>query len=108
MFGGIKVIDDAEMELLGLDQSYLYQNDMMRYNLINNQWDLVESYGISLIKREVFFIFLLKFFRLGFGTVITTIKSLQLKTNSEKIKRQQKPRKKNKEENFQLQEVPSQ
>ena len=56
IFGGIKVQSEAEVrakrsENPDYDSSYEYMGDLWRYDLVSNQWEEVEVYGIATVKR---------------------------------------------------------
>mmetsp|Transcript_19394 Transcript_19394/g.13925 ORF Transcript_19394/g.13925 Transcript_19394/m.13925 type:complete len:149 (+) Transcript_19394:127-573(+) len=61
IFGGIKVLDEITIKTEAkeyLNEDYLtsfeYMSDLWRFNLISNQWEDLEVYGISSIKRQIF------------------------------------------------------
>jgi hypothetical protein len=54
MFGGILTLTEAKTKSQDGGTGYNYQADMWKFNLLSNQWDVMESYGISKILREVY------------------------------------------------------
>ena len=59
LFGGIKVMNSTDLKQLNPNKtkkmtSYMFMADLWRYDLIANQWETVEVYGISEITRDLF------------------------------------------------------
>lgn len=59
LFGGIRIMNTEETLLLSPEQlrdttSYVFMSDLWRYELLSNQWEEVEVYGISEITRNLF------------------------------------------------------
>jgi len=59
IFGGIKILDEADVDAKrDLDQnyksSYEFMGDLWRFDLESNQWEDLEVYGISSIRRQIF------------------------------------------------------
>ena len=44
---------DATEEEKNYQSSYEYMGDLWRYDLISNQWEEVEVYGIATVKRQI-------------------------------------------------------
>jgi hypothetical protein len=53
MFGGILTLTEARRRSDGTT-GYQYMADMWKFNMLSNQWDVMESYGVSRILREVY------------------------------------------------------
>lgn len=59
LFGGIQVINAQDIEQLSDEErlnttSYIFMNDMWRFELYQNQWEEVEVFGISEITRMLY------------------------------------------------------
>ena len=59
LFGGIKVINILDLEEMRDEDarnttSYVFMSDLWRYDLVANQWEEVEVYGISEITRNLY------------------------------------------------------
>lgn len=59
LFGGIKVMNSTDLRQLNPEKamnttSYSFMDDLWRYDLVANQWETVEVYGISEITRDLF------------------------------------------------------
>jgi hypothetical protein len=59
LFGGIRIMNTEETLTLTQEQlsdttSYVFMSDLWRYELLSNQWEEVEVYGISEITRNLY------------------------------------------------------
>lgn len=54
MFGGIVTATESRKRSEDGGSGYQYMADMWKFNLLSNQWDQMESYGISKIMRDVY------------------------------------------------------
>jgi hypothetical protein len=53
MFGGILTLTEAKKKQDG-STGYQYMADLWKFNMLSNQWDSMETYGIARIMREVY------------------------------------------------------
>lgn len=54
MFGGILALQEVKKSSKDIGTGFEYQADMWKFNMLSNQWDQLESYGISRILRQVY------------------------------------------------------
>jgi hypothetical protein len=53
MFGGIQTQTEIKKKQDG-STGYQYMADMWKFNMLSNQWDVMEQYGVARILREVY------------------------------------------------------
>eukprot|EP00347_Sterkiella_histriomuscorum_P007988 403346798 len=54
LFGGIQTLNSLEKIAYNQPTGFMYKQDMWRFNLISNQWEEIEQYGISQIIRHIY------------------------------------------------------